>query len=238
MTSLDNSNNDNNSSNNNDSTSVSDGGLNSVEHSNDTNNAEYEEEDYLPVDEDDEDYYDYYDTEYDYLPEFNATPSSHPRHSGRGVVLGRGTVGAVNSSVATATVDSDLDDAATPRGNNFTVSIDDDDEEAMSEVRMLLKTLLIDEEMFFLILGCTGIVLLLIIILVVSIIIYRRRYPVRLGLGRKFDTFQNPIYEKTMVRVPMQVDEVENTEEQTAAAPLPLATKAEMEDLSDSTVME
>ncbi|GFQ74979.1 CUB and sushi domain-containing protein 1 [Trichonephila clavata] len=44
------------------------------------------------------------------------------------------------------------------------------------------------------IIGGAGIPLIIIIILLVVIIIYRRKYPVRMRFGRKFSTFENPMY--------------------------------------------
>ncbi|GBM72559.1 CUB and sushi domain-containing protein 1 [Araneus ventricosus] len=44
------------------------------------------------------------------------------------------------------------------------------------------------------IIGGAGIPLLLILIILVVIIIYRRKYPVRMRFGRKFSTFENPMY--------------------------------------------
>lgn len=38
--------------------------------------------------------------------------------------------------------------------------------------------------------------ILLIIIIVLIFVIYRRYYPVRMGFGRKFSTFENPMYER------------------------------------------
>ena len=69
---------------------------------------------------------------------------------------------------------------------------------------------------------------LLIFIIIISVIIYRIRYPMRLGIGRRFDTFQNPIYEKAVVRVPLQVEE-----------PIPEEKKAgDGEEISNCTVLE
>lgn len=176
-------------------------------------------------DEEEED--DYNGTEYDYLPEFNSTAASK-----------------LNTEFITATArgtDEEVGVQWNQTHANRTQMVVDEPQGGMGEVRKLLKALSIDDEMLlYLILGCCASLVVLIIIVAICIVVYRRRYPVRLGLGRKFDTFQNPIYEKTMVRVPMQVEEVEETAEvdEQTTTPLPVAIKAEMEDLSDSTVME
>lgn len=83
-----------------------------------------------------------------------------------------------------------------------------------------------DDMTLYVIIGATGLVGL-IIVTIISVAIYRKRYPVRLGLGRKFDTFQNPIYEKTVVRMPMQVEDTEVERK-----------KSDAEEMSDCTVLE
>lgn len=90
----------------------------------------------------------------------------------------------------------------------------------------LLDISLEDDLTMYIIIGAAGL-LLFIIIVITSIVVYRKRYPVRLGLGRKFDTFQNPIYEKTVVRMPMQVEETEVGRK-----------KSDAEEMSDCTVLE
>lgn len=83
-----------------------------------------------------------------------------------------------------------------------------------------------DDMTLYIIIGTTGLTGL-IIVLIISLIIYRKRYPVRLGLGRKFDTFQNPIYEKTVVRMPMQAEDTDVE-----------GKKSDAEEMSDCTVLE
>lgn len=91
----------------------------------------------------------------------------------------------------------------------------------------LLNLNLEDDLKLYVIIGGAGLITLILII-VISVIIYRKRYPMRLGLGRRFDTFQNPIYEKAVVRVPLQVEE-----------PPPEEKKAsDAEEISNCTVLE
>ena len=47
--------------------------------------------------------------------------------------------------------------------------------------------------------------ILLIITLCVGVAIYRRRHPVRMGFGKKFSTFENPIYRKSRSNAPVVV---------------------------------
>lgn len=90
-----------------------------------------------------------------------------------------------------------------------------------------LFNLFLEEDMtLYVIIGATGLISL-IIVTIISVVIYRKRYPVRLGLGRKFDTFQNPIYEKTVVRMPMQVEDTEIERK-----------RSDAEEMSDCTVLE
>ncbi|KAB7497420.1 hypothetical protein Anas_09335 [Armadillidium nasatum] len=81
-----------------------------------------------------------------------------------------------------------------------------------------------DKMLLFIIIG-SG-VLLVVIITVISLIICRNR-SVRSGLNRKFDTFQNPIYEKPVVRVPIPNSDSDPSHE-----------KLDLGDLSDSTVLD
>ena len=67
----------------------------------------------------------------------------------------------------------------------------------------------------------------ILIIATIAFVIHRKRHPIRMGLARKFDTFQNPIYEKAVVRVPIEVETTEINK-----------TKADLEEISDSTVLE
>lgn len=91
----------------------------------------------------------------------------------------------------------------------------------------LLNLTLEDDLKLYVIIAGAGLTALILII-IISVIIYRKRYPMRLGLGRRFDTFQNPIYEKAVVRVPLQVEE-----------PPPEEKKAgDAEEISNCTVLE
>lgn len=91
----------------------------------------------------------------------------------------------------------------------------------------LLNLNLEDDLKLYVIIAGAGLIALILII-IISVIIYRKRYPMRLGLGRRFDTFQNPIYEKAVVRVPLQVEE-----------PPPEEKKAgDAEEISNCTVLE
>lgn len=47
--------------------------------------------------------------------------------------------------------------------------------------------------MIYIIAG-TGLPLVVIFILITVLIIYRKKYPVRMRFGRKFSTFENPMY--------------------------------------------
>lgn len=91
-----------------------------------------------------------------------------------------------------------------------------------------LLNLNLEEDMkLYVIIGGAGLTALVLII-IIAVIVYRKRYPMRLGLGRRFDTFQNPIYEKAVVRVPLQVEE-----------PPPVEKKAsDVEEISNCTVLE
>lgn len=170
----------------------------------------------------DEDYYDsdddYYDDytaeEYDYLPEFNATTSPPLDSPDTSSILPSVVVGS-NETVEVYGNYSSVDDVA--------------------DVRALLKALSIDERaIMFLIMGCCGLLVLLVLLLIIACIVVRKRRHHGRAV-RKFDTFQNPIYEKTVVSVPLKGDDED--EKRPPSTP-PLAIKAEMEDLSDSTVME
>lgn len=91
----------------------------------------------------------------------------------------------------------------------------------------LLNLNLEEDLKLYVIIGGAGLTALILII-IISVVIYRKRYPMRLGLGRRFDTFQNPIYEKAVVRVPLQVEE-----------PPPEEKKAsDAEEISNCTVLE
>ncbi|XP_069157256.1 uncharacterized protein [Procambarus clarkii] len=83
-----------------------------------------------------------------------------------------------------------------------------------------------DDMTLYIIIGAIGLAGL-VIVSIISLVVYRKRYPVRLGLGRKFDTFQNPIYEKTVVRMPMHAEEMEEERK-----------KSDAEEMSDCTVLE
>lgn len=109
---------------------------------------------------------------------------------------------------------------------NSTEAQEDEDDNQLGIFTGLLDISLEDDLTMYIIIGAAGL-LLLIIIIITSIVVYRKRYPVRLGLGRKFDTFQNPIYEKTVVRMPMQVEETEVGRK-----------KSDAEEMSDCTVLE
>lgn len=106
-------------------------------------------------------------------------------------------------------------------------SINGTDESSADIWADLLNFNLEEDMKLYVIIGGVGLTLLLLII-IISVIIYRKRYPMRLGLGRRFDTFQNPIYEKAVVRVPLQVEE-----------PPPEEKKAsDVEEISNCTVLE
>lgn len=79
----------------------------------------------------------------------------------------------------------------------------------------------------YIIIGGAGLTALILII-IISVIVYRKKYPMRLGLGRRFDTFQNPIYEKAVVRVPLQVEE----------PPIEEKKASDAEEISNCTVLE
>lgn len=204
------------------------------------------------VDEEDGDYYDDYNaTEYDYLPEFNATATAATMSAGSALLIPTPFINSSSATILTNSVDGDFSSNGSSgesldTTNHSTYNNSGSLTSGLEDVRQLLKALSIDDEMLlYLIIGCCGLLLLIIVVTITSIVVYRRRYPVRLGLGRKFDTFQNPIYEKTVVRVPVRsMEEVEVEEEEdtgvddTTTPALPPASKAEMEDLSDSTVME
>lgn len=55
-----------------------------------------------------------------------------------------------------------------------------------------------------------GIPLIIIIILLVTIMIYRRRYPVRMRFGRKFSTFENPMYVSKDAQHPRELKRLTN----------------------------
>ncbi|XP_076054450.1 uncharacterized protein LOC143033096 isoform X2 [Oratosquilla oratoria] len=97
----------------------------------------------------------------------------------------------------------------------------------------LLNLKIKDPFTLYIIIGSTGL-LFIIILITITILIYRKKFPVRLGLGRKFDTFQNPIYEKTLVQVPMR-SEVGGTREVEGGD---WEDKQDPEGVSDSTVLE
>ncbi|XP_018023437.1 uncharacterized protein LOC108679344 [Hyalella azteca] len=179
--------------------------------SGDYDEEEEEEEEDGKVDGGDN--YDYNETEYDYLPEYNTTTKN--------------LTSLINGSVVTLIPNRSSD----AWGNS---SFTDD----ITDVRSLLKALSIDEnKLIYFLAGCCGLLLLIVLLSVVTcFLMRRRRHPAR--VVRKFDTFQNPIYEKTVVNVPLEGDFTEDEDEKRPPSTPPLALKAEMEDLSDSTVME
>ncbi|KAG0729985.1 Complement control protein C3 [Chionoecetes opilio] len=91
-----------------------------------------------------------------------------------------------------------------------------------------LLNLTLEEDMkLYIIIAGAGLIGLIVII-IISVVVYRKKYPMRLGLGRRFDTFQNPIYEKAVVRVPLRIEE-----------PPPEEKKAsDGEEISNCTVLE
>ncbi|XP_068209826.1 uncharacterized protein [Palaemon carinicauda] len=103
----------------------------------------------------------------------------------------------------------------------------DDNNRSLDILREIFNLTLEDDMTLYLLIGGAGVLVIIIIILIISIIVYRKKYPVRLGLGRKFDTFQNPIYEKTVVQMPMQIEETEVGRK-----------KSDAEEISDCTVLE
>ncbi|XP_045106086.1 uncharacterized protein LOC123501354 isoform X2 [Portunus trituberculatus] len=90
-----------------------------------------------------------------------------------------------------------------------------------------LLNLNLKEDMYTIIIAGAGLAGLLLLIIIITVVVYRKRYPMS-GLGRRFDTFQNPIYEKAVVRVPLQVEE-----------PPPEEKKAsDAEEISNCTMLE
>lgn len=90
-----------------------------------------------------------------------------------------------------------------------------------------LLNLNLEEDMYTIIIAGAGLAGLLLLIIIITVVVYRKRYPMS-GLGRRFDTFQNPIYEKAVVRVPLQVEE-----------PPPEEKKAsDAEEISNCTMLE
>lgn len=70
-------------------------------------------------------------------------------------------------------------------------------------------------------------VIIVIIIIVIFLIIHKNRSSARSNLNRKFDTFQNPIYEKSVVPLPEADDERD-----------PSLQKLDSGNLSDCTLLE
>ena len=93
-----------------------------------------------------------------------------------------------------------------------------------SKVNWLYFFNLEDEITFYISVGFVSLVVL-ILIGTIALIIYRKKHPVRPSFARNFDTFQNPIYEKAVLPVEIDTTEIDKT-------------KAELEDISDSTVLE
>ena len=90
-----------------------------------------------------------------------------------------------------------------------------------------LLNLNLKEDMYTIIIAGAGLAGVLLLIIIITVVVYRKRYPMS-GLGRRFDTFQNPIYEKAVVRVPLQVEE-----------PPPEEKKAsDAEEISNCTMLE
>lgn len=63
--------------------------------------------------------------------------------------------------------------------------------------------------MIYIIAG-VGIPLIVIIILIIVLVIYRRRYPVRMRFGRKFSTFENPMYVTKDAQHPRELKRLTN----------------------------
>ncbi|KAK7083487.1 hypothetical protein SK128_000971 [Halocaridina rubra] len=121
-------------------------------------------------------------------------------------------------------MDMPLFNESVPSGDATVITNNSSD--GLNMLRELFNLTMEDDMTLYLILGAAGLGVLMIII-IISLIIYRKKYPVRLGLGRKFDTFQNPIYEKTVVQMPMQIEETDVGRK-----------KSDAEEMSDCTVLE
>lgn len=63
--------------------------------------------------------------------------------------------------------------------------------------------------MIYIIAG-VGIPLLIIIIILIVLVVYRRRYPVRMRFGRKFSTFENPMYVTKDAQHPRELKRLTN----------------------------
>ena len=185
------------------------------------NDTESIDEDYYDDVDDDDDYSDYYnfnDTEYEYLPEFN---NSVP------------TAGSEETIILPS--NETLKDVILLQANISSPMF------GLEGFREMLRSLSIDEEMLpYVAAGViAAIALFLCVICGLCCFLCRKRFSNRLGFGRQFDTFQNPIYEKTMTRVPVGADDDELDEEKQASEPLDVKPiKTESEDLSDSTGLD
>ncbi|KAK3874040.1 hypothetical protein Pcinc_020991 [Petrolisthes cinctipes] len=136
----------------------------------------------------------------------------------------------LNNSLEDWDVEADL---------NFTMNgTGTDQEDSSGLLQQLLKTLDLEEDMaIYVIGGGAGVLLLLVIILAIAVAMCRKSYSSG-GFGQHFDTFQNPIYEKTVVTMQPEGDgevghggEEEEEEEEDRK-------KSDGEEMSDCTVLE